>query len=136
MLSISSTDVFGFQAINGLFHKLFSVWNTIDDIQLIISSPPFFCNLLFLTKKKKKNWWHSDFLFNLTVQIDSVMSSRHAGEHEASRRLKSEFLVQFDGVMSNSTDLVIVIGKLWSSLATSVLLLCKFFGVHGRKGIT
>ncbi|XP_038877993.1 spastin isoform X2 [Benincasa hispida] len=42
--------------------------------------------------------------------IDSVMSSRHAGEHEASRRLKSEFLVQFDGVMSNSTDLVIVIG--------------------------
>lgn len=43
-------------------------------------------------------------------EIDSVMSSRHAGEHEASRRLKSEFLVQFDGVMSNSTDLVIVIG--------------------------
>ncbi|KAE8650266.1 spastin isoform X2 [Cucumis sativus] len=43
-------------------------------------------------------------------EIDSVMSSRHAGEHEASRRLKSEFLVQFDGVTSNSTDLVIVIG--------------------------
>ncbi|XP_023540722.1 spastin isoform X2 [Cucurbita pepo subsp. pepo] len=43
-------------------------------------------------------------------EIDSVMSTRHANENEASRRLKSEFLVQFDGVTSNSTDLVIVIG--------------------------
>lgn len=45
-------------------------------------------------------------------QIDSIMSTRVANENEASRRLKSEFLVQFDGVTSNTGDLVIVIGKL------------------------
>ncbi|KAF5775856.1 putative microtubule-severing ATPase [Helianthus annuus] len=43
-------------------------------------------------------------------EIDSVMSARTSNEHDASRRLKSEFLVQFDGVTSNSNDLVIVIG--------------------------
>ncbi|KAL6981837.1 hypothetical protein U1Q18_023455 [Sarracenia purpurea var. burkii] len=43
-------------------------------------------------------------------EIDSIMSTRLANEHDASRRLKSEFLIQFDGVTSNSNDLVIVIG--------------------------
>ncbi|KAL5537742.1 hypothetical protein UlMin_045393 [Ulmus minor] len=43
-------------------------------------------------------------------EIDSVMSTRMANENEASRRLKSEFLIQFDGVTSNNNDLVIVIG--------------------------
>lgn len=43
-------------------------------------------------------------------EIDSIMSTREANEHDASRRLKSEFLVQFDGVSSNPDDLVIVIG--------------------------
>lgn len=47
-------------------------------------------------------------------QIDSIMSTRLASENDASRRLKSEFLVQFDGVASNPNDLVIVIGNfLW-----------------------
>ncbi|KAJ7525846.1 hypothetical protein O6H91_17G069900 [Diphasiastrum complanatum] len=41
-------------------------------------------------------------------EIDSIMSSRSASEHEASRRLKSEFLVQFDGVMSAGSDRVTV----------------------------
>lgn len=40
------------------------------------------------------------------------MSTRTTNENEASRRLKSEFLVQFDGVTSNSEGLIIVIGKL------------------------
>ncbi|XP_026380246.1 spastin-like [Papaver somniferum] len=43
-------------------------------------------------------------------EIDSIMSTRLAYENDASRRLKSEFLIQFDGVTSNSSDLVIVIG--------------------------
>ncbi|KAK9103512.1 hypothetical protein Sjap_020766 [Stephania japonica] len=43
-------------------------------------------------------------------EIDSIMSARSANENDSSRRLKSEFLVQFDGVSSNPNDLVIVIG--------------------------
>ncbi|KDP28731.1 hypothetical protein JCGZ_14502 [Jatropha curcas] len=43
-------------------------------------------------------------------EIDSIMSTRLANENDASRRLKSEFLIQFDGVTSSSDDLVIVIG--------------------------
>ncbi|KAJ4957144.1 hypothetical protein NE237_013927 [Protea cynaroides] len=43
-------------------------------------------------------------------EIDSIMSTRLANENDSSRRLKSEFLVQFDGVTSNPDDLVIVIG--------------------------
>ncbi|KAH8488501.1 hypothetical protein H0E87_024245 [Populus deltoides] len=46
-------------------------------------------------------------------EIDSIMSTRLANENDASRRLKSEFLIQFDGVTSNPNDLVIVIGKLY-----------------------
>lgn len=44
------------------------------------------------------------------MQIDSIMSSRSANENEASRRLKTEFLVQFDGVMTNDNDRVVVMG--------------------------
>ena len=31
-------------------------------------------------------------------EIDSILSSRKDNEHEASRRLKTEFFAQFDGV--------------------------------------
>lgn len=33
-------------------------------------------------------------------EIDSIMGARGGNEHEASRRLKTEFLIQFDGVSS------------------------------------
>ena len=41
-------------------------------------------------------------------EIDSIMGARGGQEHEASRRLKTEFLVQFDGVNSSS-DLNILV---------------------------
>lgn len=43
-------------------------------------------------------------------EIDSVLGSRGDGEHEASRRLKTEFMVQFDGAAGNPDDSVYVLG--------------------------
>jgi hypothetical protein len=60
---------------------------------------------LVILKADTSLWW----LF-FTLQIDSVMSTRLANENDSSRRLKSEFLIQFDGVSSNPDDLVIVLG--------------------------
>lgn len=41
-------------------------------------------------------------------EIDSVLSSRSTSEHEASRRLKTEFLVQMDGIGSGSARVVVL----------------------------
>lgn len=43
-------------------------------------------------------------------EIDSLLSSRHTREHDAVRRLKTEFLIQFDGVSTNVNDRVLVMG--------------------------
>lgn len=44
-------------------------------------------------------------------EIDSLLSERNAGEHEASRRLKTEFLVEFDGLPGNmDSDKIVVMG--------------------------
>ncbi|TPX67526.1 hypothetical protein SpCBS45565_g03705 [Spizellomyces sp. 'palustris'] len=42
-------------------------------------------------------------------EIDSIMTERSESEHEASRRLKTEFLLQFDGLGSNSDDRLLVL---------------------------
>ncbi|CAD7698777.1 unnamed protein product [Ostreobium quekettii] len=41
-------------------------------------------------------------------EIDSILSSRSSNENDAMRRLKTEFLVQFDGVASNSERVVVL----------------------------
>lgn len=43
-------------------------------------------------------------------EIDSVLSARKDDENDASRRLKTEFLVQLDGMLSSSEDQVVTIG--------------------------
>ena len=43
-------------------------------------------------------------------EIDSILSKRGDNENEASKRLKTEFLVQFDGVGSHTTAKVLIIG--------------------------
>jgi len=42
-------------------------------------------------------------------EIDSLLSSRGDNEHEASRRMKTEFLVQFDGVGSSTNNDILII---------------------------
>lgn len=43
-------------------------------------------------------------------EIDSLLSSRSESEHESSRRIKTEFLVQLDGVATNSDERLLVLG--------------------------
>uniref|UniRef100_A0AAZ3SKK8 microtubule-severing ATPase n=1 Tax=Oncorhynchus tshawytscha TaxID=74940 RepID=A0AAZ3SKK8_ONCTS len=43
-------------------------------------------------------------------EIDSLLCERREGEHDASRRLKTEFLIQFDGVQSEGAERVLVMG--------------------------
>ncbi|XP_052224196.1 fidgetin-like protein 1 [Dreissena polymorpha] len=43
-------------------------------------------------------------------EIDSLLTQRTDGENEASRRIKTEFLVQLDGASTSSDDRILVIG--------------------------
>ncbi|KAJ3120741.1 hypothetical protein HK100_012662 [Physocladia obscura] len=43
-------------------------------------------------------------------EIDSLLTQRTDGENEASRRIKTEFLVQFDGCGTNADDMILLIG--------------------------
>jgi len=42
-------------------------------------------------------------------EIDSLLSERKSGEHEAMRRIKTEFLLQFEGMLSGREEKVIVL---------------------------
>ncbi|XP_070539815.1 fidgetin-like protein 1 [Ptychodera flava] len=43
-------------------------------------------------------------------EIDSLLTQRVDGEHESSRRIKTEFLVQLDGAGTDSGDRILVVG--------------------------
>lgn len=43
-------------------------------------------------------------------EIDSLLSQRTDNENEGSRRIKTEFLVQFDGASVDDTDRILIIG--------------------------
>ena len=43
-------------------------------------------------------------------EIDSLLSQRTDGENEASRRIKTEFLVQYDGCGTSEQDRILLIG--------------------------
>ena len=43
-------------------------------------------------------------------EVDSILSARKDSEHDAIRRLKTEFLVQFDGVGTTSEERILVMG--------------------------
>ncbi|XP_044274990.1 spastin isoform X2 [Varanus komodoensis] len=43
-------------------------------------------------------------------EVDSLLCERREGEHDASRRLKTEFLIEFDGVQSLGEDRILVMG--------------------------
>lgn len=48
--------------------------------------------------------------FACHAQIDSILSVRKENEHEASRRLKTELLVQMDGAATDQNDRLLVMG--------------------------
>ncbi|XP_042073594.1 spastin-like [Haplochromis burtoni] len=43
-------------------------------------------------------------------EVDGLLCQRREGEHDASRRLKTEFLIEFDGLQSGKDDRVLVMG--------------------------
>jgi len=43
-------------------------------------------------------------------EIDSLLGARSDGEHESSRRMKTEFLVQLDGAVNGNDDRLLVVG--------------------------
>lgn len=43
-------------------------------------------------------------------EIDSLLSQRSDSEHESSRRIKTEFLVQLDGATTDNDERILVIG--------------------------
>lgn len=43
-------------------------------------------------------------------EIDSLLSQRTDGEHDSSRRIKTEFLVQLDGATTSDEDRILVVG--------------------------
>ena len=57
----------------------------------------------------RRRWWWRGARAD---EIDSLLSERTTGENEASRRLKTEFLLQWDGLTSRDDARILVMGAL------------------------
>ena len=49
-------------------------------------------------------------LYSRPRVTDSLLCERSETEHEASRRLKTEFLLEFDGLRGQASDKILVMG--------------------------
>uniref|UniRef100_A0AC35G346 AAA+ ATPase domain-containing protein n=1 Tax=Panagrolaimus sp. PS1159 TaxID=55785 RepID=A0AC35G346_9BILA len=50
-------------------------------------------------------------------EIDALLSARKDGDHESSRRVKTEFLIQMDGIATNSDERLLVLEADYEKLA-------------------
>ena len=61
-------------------------------------------------------------------EIDSILRERSDHEHEASRRLKTEFFTELDGIKSNSDDRITIIGATNRPQELDDAILSRFSG--------
>jgi len=53
----------------------------------------------------KKAYYLTTKFFFCIDEIDSLLSERRTGEHEAMRRIKTEFLLQFEGMLTGTENM-------------------------------